>query len=110
MAISIRQNDLIRGIPFENEEAKISMFADDSVCFTDGSVSSLSQLFETLSKFGQCSGCKLNYSKTEAIWIGSKKQCVNFPFSNLGLTWRRSEFKCLGVIVPLNTDRIFDLN
>ena len=35
MALSIRQNDLIKGIPITNQEAKISLFADDSVCFLD---------------------------------------------------------------------------
>ena len=74
MALSIRQNDQIKGISFNNYEAKISLFADDSVCFLDGSIRSFSQLFKFLSKFGEFSGCKINFNKTEAIWVGSKKK------------------------------------
>ena len=37
MALSIRQNDQIISIPIEDQEAKISLFADDSVCFLAGS-------------------------------------------------------------------------
>ena len=110
MALSVRQNDLIRGISLVGEETKISLFADDSVCFIDGSNISFSQLFETLSNFGQYSGCKLNFSKTEAIWIGAKKGCLDFPFTSQGVSWQKSEFNCLGVKFSLNVHRMFDLN
>ena len=101
MAPSIRQNNLIKGIPLKNQEVKISLFADDSVCFSDGSDNSLSQLLEILLKFGKFSGCKINFSKTEAIWIGSKKGHQDFPYMNRGVSWKRS---------PLNVGLIYDLN
>ena len=47
-------------------------------------------------KFARCSGCKVNLSKSEAIWIGSKKGSNFFPFSNHGLVWKTSQFKALG--------------
>ena len=97
MALSIRQNDQIKGIPIKNQEVKISLFADYSVCFLDGSANSFSQLFEILFKFGQYSGCKINFSKTEAIWIGYKRGYQNFPYSDLGISWKMTQFNCLGV-------------
>ena len=110
MALSIRQNNLIKGIPVKNQEVKISLFADDSVCFLNGSDNSFSQLFKTLHKFGQFSGCKLNFSKTEAIWIGSMKGHQVFPYMNSGVSWKKSQFKCLGVTFSLNVSLIYDLN
>ena len=110
MALSIRQNDQIRGIPVKDQEVKISLFADDSVCFLDGSDNSFSQLFEILSIFGKFSGCKINFSKTEAIWIGSKRGYQTFPYSTRGISWRVNQFKCLGVNFSLNLGLIFDLN
>ena len=110
MALSIRQNDQIKGILVKNQEVKISLFADDSVCFLDGSDNSFSLLFDVLFKFGQYSGCKINYSKTEAIWIGSKIGCQNFPHTNRGISWKMSQFQCLGVTFSLNVDLIFELN
>ena len=109
MALSIRQHDQIKGIPVKNQEVKISLFADDSVCFLDGS-DSFSQLFEVLFKFGKYSGCKINFSKTEAVWIGSKIGCQNYPYSNRGISWKRSQFKCLGVTLSTNMDLLFNLN
>ena len=111
MALSIRQNDQIKGIPLKNDhEAKISLFADDSVCFLDGSNDSFSQLFDTLSTFGKYSGCKINFNKTEAIWIGSKKGCQDFPYTNRGVSWKTSQFKCLGVNFSLNLSLLYCLN
>ena len=70
----------------------------------------MSQLFDTLNKFGRFSGCKINLTKTEAIWIGSKRGCQKFPFNNLGITWKLSNFKSLGINFSLNLGLIFDLN
>lgn len=78
--------------------------------FLDGSDNSFSQLFETLFKFGQYSGCKINFSKTEAIWIGSKRGCQEFLHINRGISWKRSQFKCLGVNFSLNVGSMLDLN
>ena len=60
--------------------------------------------------FGRCSGCKINLAKTEAIWIGSKRGCQDFPLRNQGITWKISQFKSLGVNFSLNLGLIFDLN
>ena len=111
MALSIRQNDHIKGIPLlNNYEAKISLFADDSVCFLDGSDNSFSQLFETLDNFGKYSGCKINLNKTEAVWIGSKKGCQDVPYNIQGISWKTSNFKCLGVNFSLDLRLLYCLN
>lgn len=111
LALSIRQNIQIKGIPLQNDtEAKISLFADDSVCFLDGSDISFSELFVTLSNFGKYSGCKNNFSKTEAIWIGSQKGCQDFPYSNQRVSWKTSQFKCLGVNFSLNLSLLYCSN
>ena len=110
LALSIRQNDNLNGMKIQDHEVKISLFADDSVCFIDGSRKSFDSLFDVLNQFGKYSGCKLNLSKTEAIWIGSKKGCQDFPMSNQGITWRNSTFKSLGINFSLDLSLIFDLN
>ena len=51
MALAIRQNVNIKGIPIDDRTLKISLFADDSICFLDGSLDSFSHLFDTLDKF-----------------------------------------------------------
>ncbi len=49
-------------------------------------------------------------SKTEAMWIGSKKGDVSKPFENKGIRWLNDKFKCLGVDISLNLDKLFKLN
>ena len=110
LALSIRQNEQVKGIKVKNHEVKISLFADDSVCFVDGARDSFNTLFDILNKFGRYSGCKINLTKTEAIWIGSKRGCQEFPLENQGITWKTSTFKSLGVNFSLNLGLIFDLN
>lgn len=110
LALSIRQNEQVKGIKVKNNEVKISLFADDSVCFIDGTMNSFNSLMEILNNFGRCSGCKLNLTKTEAIWIGSKRLCQEFPLQNQGITWKSCTFKSLGVNFSLNLGLIFDLN
>ena len=75
MALSIRQNEQLKGIKINNHEVKISLFADDYVCFIDGARDSFKVLFDILNKFGRYSGCKINLTKTEAVWIGSNRGC-----------------------------------
>ena len=64
LAISIRQNEAIKGIKIGNEETKLLQFADDTTAVladTDSAV----KLFEILNSFEIISGLKINCSKTE---------------------------------------------
>ena len=110
MALAIRQNKDIKGIPVQDNELKISLLADDSTCFLDGSHGSFFNLFNTLDKFAFCSGCKIILTKSEAIWIGSKVGSSNFPLSDRGLTWKANRFKTLGIHFSLKISSMFDLN
>ena len=110
MAISVRQNKNTKGIPVEGSDLKISLFADDSTCFLDGSCDSFNHLFTTLNRFAKCSGCKINLSKSNAIWVGAKKGSQYFPFSNQGLIWKSNPFKALGINFSINTGFVYNLN
>jgi len=78
VSLAVKQNPNIKGIPVGDHIVKISMLADDTTCFLDGSKNSFQHLFDTFDKFASCSGCNLNLNKTEAIWIGSKKGILIF--------------------------------
>ena len=71
MAIALRLNQNIRGIPIEESELKISLLVNDSTSFLDGSQGSFDNLFATLIKFSNFSGHKIIFSKSDAIWIGA---------------------------------------
>ena len=54
-------------------ECKISQYTDDTTFILDGSQSSFSISLYLLDSFGLISGLKVNYAKTEDLWIGSCK-------------------------------------
>lgn len=67
-------------------------YADDSTCFVKD-LYSLSVLFLILKRYELGTGAKLNYSKTEAMWLGAWHSCPDKP---LGLKWV-TKMKILGV-------------
>ena len=83
LAITIRQNQEIRGISIGNEEIKILQYADDTRAVLSD-ISSAEQLFELLTFFKDISSLTINCKKTEGMWIGSIKENKEKP---LGIKW-----------------------
>ena len=81
LAIAVRSNNDIKGIQVCKVEKRINLLADDTTCFLQGDLASFEALFHTLDKFALFSGCKVNLSKSEAIYIGSLKDINFFSFS-----------------------------
>ena len=73
LALKIRQNKNCEGIYLpNNQEVKISQFADDTTIITNNTDSLKSHL-QTIEWFGTVSGLKLNKKKTKAMWLGTMK-------------------------------------
>ena len=68
------------------EEFKLVQYADDLTLFVP-SLECAQRLFHLLDKFESCSGLKVNFSKTEAMWIGSFRLNTK---TTLGLNWCNS--------------------
>ena len=69
LAILIRDNKDIQGIQVDGDEIKLEIFADDLTVFLRNHTS-LNALFDTIEGFTLCSGLRINYDKTEAIfWV-----------------------------------------
>lgn len=71
LAETIRKNKNIKGIPINEQEVKISQYADDTALVLDGSPASLTISLQILDLFSEVSGLRLNSKKTEALWIGA---------------------------------------
>ena len=102
LANKIRQNKNIKGINVRNSEHKISQYADDTSVFLDGSEKSLKALLKELEYFARISGLKVNFDKTQLVWIGSKKFDQNSIKTKWKLIWGKQTFKMLGI--NFNTD------
>ena len=97
-----------------NLEKKINLLADDTTCFYRGDLGSFQALFHSLEQFALFSGCRINVSKSEAIYIhdiGSLKNKINsFPFQDSGFNWKSNTFKTLGINFSLNVNSLYELN
>ena len=70
----------IKGIDIEpGKTVKLAQYADDTtvIVYDDQSVCSL---FRLVSQFNNCSGLRMNKSKSEFLWLGSSRQ---FPQGQL---------------------------
>ena len=106
LAIAIRQKESIKGITIGTEETKLLQFADDTTAVLADS-SSVERLFELLNTFEILSGLKINCSKTEGMWIGSKRHYQEKPF---GVKWPDEPIKVLGVCFTYDQKLIKEKN
>ena len=77
--------------------AKISQYADDTTLILDGSAASLQKALELLDKIALISGLKVNYEKTEALWIGNLRHCTVPLLPQKKISWVRRKVKALEV-------------
>ena len=104
LSCAIRSEKLIRGIQVKEKELKLTQYADDTTTFVKDSVS-LGKLLELLDHFQQCSGLKINSTKSEAIWLGkNRNNCSKLydlkwpedPIFALGTAFSYDAYKCEG--------------
>ena len=81
-----------------NIEVKLTQYADDTTAFCKDEFL-LRKLLEVLHLFEECSGLKLNSSKSEAMWLGKNghKKDKLFEFQ-----WPQRPVLALGTAFPHN--------
>ena len=102
----IRQNKKIKGIFVEDTEFKISQFADDTSMFLDGSSDSLNTTLHELERFARISGLKINFDKTQVVWIGFKKYSSETIKTKWKLSWGCQRFKILGINFNVDLEKM----
>ena len=110
LGAAVRRDTLIRGITISDNECKISQYADDTTLILDGTRSSIERSFELLNVFAKLSGLKVNYEKTEALWIGSFKNRTDKLVINQNIKWSFRKVKSLGVWFSINREEAVLLN
>ena len=110
LAKAIRENKNIKCILVNQNEIKISQYADDTTLILDGSKSSLEASFKILDKFGAVSGLRLNDKKTEALWIGSNTGKDQIIFSERNFKWPKYKVKSLSVWISVDPEATIMLN
>ena len=72
LLISVRDSELVRGIPVIDKEIKLDAYADDGR-FLLKDLQSLYIIVDIMEEFGTFSSLKLNLQKSEACWIGASR-------------------------------------
>ena len=67
LAIAIREEKEIKGIQIGKEEAKLSLFADDTIPYTENPKDTIRKLLELISEFSKVAGYKVNIQKSLAF-------------------------------------------
>ena len=83
---AIKRSREIEGIQIDpNKSIKITQYADDTTVFVKD-IRSVHKLFDLLQQFENCSGLRIDQSKSEMLWLGSLRQrkdsILNLKLSN----------------------------
>ena len=78
------------------DEFKLSAYADDTLCYLDGSVNSCRVLFNDLGIFAKYSGLKPNIKTTQAFWVGKDADKKEPICLDLDMRWTK-KLKVLGI-------------
>jgi hypothetical protein len=93
----------ITGVKINDSEYLLSQYADDSSLILDDNPKSLDQSLFMLNKFSECAGLRVNFDKTEAIWLGLRRSCHEQLLPDKHLSWNFSgKFKLLGISFNLS--------
>ena len=110
LSLMIRNNSDIKGISINNEENLLSQFADDTTLFLDGSEKSFREAIFILSRFSLMSGLKINFEKSQIIWLGSQKNSNIRYMRDKNFIWDPGTFKVLGIMFSTNVSSIVSIN
>lgn len=106
----IRSSSKIKGISINNNEYKLSQYADDTQIFLNGSEESLRETLHILHIFYKMSGLKINIEKTKVVWIGSQINSDSKFCEGSNLDWTKESVKILGVNFNNSVRNIWDHN
>ena len=105
LALSIRNNDQIKGISVDGSEIKLVIFADDMTSFVRDELSHRT-LFDTIDLFSTYSGLKVNHDKTEILLLGN----MEASSAELGVNEISKVIKILEVNFTFNHSLFYKLN
>ena len=76
----------------------------------DGTEESVRASLLLIEAFGNISGLRLNNEKTEALWIGSKRNCNRKLCPEKNFKWQKGKVKVLGVWLSTDHQLTLSLN
>ena len=110
LAIMLRENQQIQGIPVNDFLNLLGQYADDADLYLKNEQESLNSVFCVLEEFRMLSGFALNYDKTTILRIGSLKNTDATLLTQKTVSWTNEPINILGVWVSCNHEEIIRKN
>ena len=99
LAITLRTNRKIQGIPVNDIIYLLSQFADDMDLYVKFSQGNLNNIEKIFNEFWESTGFSLSYDKTKILRIGSLKDSDAKLYSQKKLQWTNDPINILGIWV-----------
>uniref|UniRef100_A0A7N4P7Z2 RNA-directed DNA polymerase n=1 Tax=Sarcophilus harrisii TaxID=9305 RepID=A0A7N4P7Z2_SARHA len=110
LAIAIRAEKEIKGIRIGNEEAKLSLFADDMMVYLENPRDSAKKLLEIIHNFSKVAGYKINPHKSSAfLYITNKIQQSELQ-REIPFKVTTDNIKYLGIYLPRENQKLYEQN
>ncbi len=110
LAAALKLSRDCKGIKTGEQVTKIGQYADDTFLTLDGTEKSLRTALCIFDKFRYVSGLKMNPTKTQAVWLGTKAGSANMLCPDKHLNWV-CRFTLLGIVFnTLELDNISEIN
>lgn len=106
LSSAIRQNKQIRGIEIDGYAVSIVQYADDTTLVL-ADLESAKEAFDIIEDFASFSGLRINKSKTNAMWLGSRRNCKLKP---LDINLPSEPFRVLGILLSTDMEQMISLN
>ena len=110
MAIDMRANKRILGITFNEVEALLGQYADDTDATSLFDQESVNEIFKTLEKYRKQIGFQVNYDKTTVYRMGSIKNTDAMLYTQKQLHWTNIGVNVLGVTIRENDEEMLKSN
>ena len=110
LTIKINNSLDVRGLTILDNEFRISLYADDTCIFLDGSYSSLRATVKILHIFEFSSGLKVNYDKSNLFPLGPLSSKKPRFLRHFDFVWTTGPVTVLGITFDLCPDNLFRLN
>ena len=94
---TIRSHEAIKGVRLGYQEHKLLIFADDILVLISHPQESVPPLLDTVNKFSEISGYKVNWSKSEVMPLS--KHCQKNDFREWRFQWIHKNMKYLAIIL-----------
>ena len=92
------------------EEVKLSLFADDTILYTENHKDSTRKLLELISEFGKVAGYKINTQKSLAFLYTNNEKSESAIKESIPFTIATKRIKYLGMNLPKDTKELYTEN